>query len=167
MKKILLFLGALALIGADCIGGTKTVEGDWYLAFDLPSDWVMTTVYSEGTMPIGLDGVSLEDSEIYLQSSSLHMIFDDSEVPEEFVEKVGEVKRDDMTRISILRLSSRRHLPDDVEDLGDGFYKLGDLYYFEGESGDKYMFTVEQMGQDISVAQEVILSAKEVTVNQQ
>lgn len=165
MKKILLFLGALALIGAGCIGGTRTVEGDWYLAFDLPSGWVMVPTYSEGTMAINLDGVELDDSEIYLQSSPLHMIFGASEVPEEFAERVGEVKRDDMTRISVLRLSSRRHLPDDAEDLGKGFYKSGDQYYFEGADGEKYVFTVEQAEQNILVAEDVIFSAKEVTIN--
>ncbi len=164
MKKILLLLGVLALTGAGCL---NQVKGDWYLAFDLPDEWVMVPAYSEGTMKVDLDGVNLDDDEVYLQSSSLHMIYDDSEVPEEFVEEVGEVQREDMTRISVLRLSSRRHLPDGAEDLGRGFYKSGDSYYFEAESGDKYLFTVEQIGQDISVAEDVIFSAEEVTINEE
>jgi hypothetical protein len=49
MKKLLLALGMLLVVGGGCLslGKGKEVVGDWHLAFDLPTGWVMVTPYQE------------------------------------------------------------------------------------------------------------------------
>ena len=178
MKRFIAVLFGLLLIGAGC--SSATVEGDWYLAFDLPNDWVMTDPYVEGDRGEDLD-ISRELTEVYLQSRAGHMLFSDRELSDLEVDKINvEVLRDEMTRISVTRLDERRIIPSEAEDLGKGWYRLAPCaeaapedacedsgeemtYYYETEDGEKYLFRVEYRGQELSEAEEVIFSAEVVT----
>jgi hypothetical protein len=181
MKKIFALLFGLMLVGAGCSGGT--VEGDWYLAFDLPNDWIVTQAYSEGDKEEGVD-VTRDHVEVFLQSADAHMIFSDNELDAETEGRLlREVLYEDMTRISVSRLDERRIIPSEAEGLGDGWYKLAPCaetpddegcvddgttmsYYLEADSGDKYLFRVTVDGQEISDAEEVLMTAEEVTITE-
>lgn len=168
MKKLLFALVGVVLLGAGCFGG-KTVEGDWWLAFDLPNGWVMTQDYAvrnEDTDQFSLD-VSREDAEVVLQSTDQPILFVN-----------GEYSTNDFSRIRVLQLDQSRIIPRDAEDLGDGFFKedmcatdegenCGEYgqfrYYLETETA-KYQFIVEHAGDTANETEDVILSAQPVTV---
>lgn len=165
MKKVFLFALSLVLVGAGCtsLGGNKVVEGDWSIAFDLPNDWVMVQPYQPSDTPINLDGeITPTDAEVYLQSTDLHILPEGSgQIEEDRVELFGEIVESDFTRISVLKLDPRRVIPSESEDLGDGFFKDGEIYYFETEDA-KYKFTILSEGQSTDEAVEVIVSAQVV-----
>lgn len=177
MKRIFVLLFGLLLIGAGCSAGD--IEGDWYLSFDLPDEWVMIQAYREADSPEGTI-VSRDLTEVFLQSEDTHMIFGGA-VPEADAIAGKSVQTEDMTRVSVLRLDERRLIPSEADDLGDGWYQLapcigigeGDLceddgesmtYYFESDAGNKYMLRVSSRDQDLAEAEEVIFTAQEVTV---
>ncbi len=179
MKKIFALLFGLVLVGAGCSG--STAEGDWYLAFDLPNDWIMTQAYREGDKEEGVDATR-DHVEIFLQNVDAHMIFGGSEPDaEEASRLLRDIVRDDMIRISVSRLDERRIIPSEAESLGEGWYRLAPCsetpddegcvddgttmtYYLEADSGDKYLFRVSVRGHEISEAEVVLMTAEEVTL---
>ena len=178
MKRIFALLFGLLLIGAGC--STGAVEGDWYLTFDLPDEWVMVQAYKEGNSPEGVK-VTDDQVEIFLQSADTHMIFGGrAPEPEEVALISKEVQSDDMIKISVTRLDSHRLVPSEAEDLGDGWYSIepcggeecdgaGQNYmthYLETEEGDKYLFRPYVSGREFAEAEEVIFTAEEVTVTE-
>ncbi len=178
MKKAIFGLFALVLLGAGCMPAA-TVEGDWFLAFDLPDGWVMVREYNMGGEAVPVDeGVSREISDIVLQSTSSHIYTSSVELDEEALAMTGEIVADHFTYIRVLKLDDRRVIPSESENMGDGFYKEDMCegvesceleradryrYYFETDTS-KYQFLVTQAGQEIEEAEGVILSATEVTV---
>lgn len=181
MKKVLFGLFALVLLGAGCMPTAK-VQGDWYLAFDLPQDWVMVRQYNPTSelAPVA-EGITRDLSDIVLQSTPANVYVSPGYLPNE--EDLGEgvtrddLKTDDFTSIRVLKLDARRVVPSEAEDLGGGFYreqlcedggecqiggKSNYQYYFVSEAGEKYQFIIVQQGQELKVAEEVILSAKPV-----
>ena len=179
MKKVVLGLFALILLGAGCMP-SASVEGDWFLAFDLPNDWVMVHQYQMDSEVIPLDeGVSTEMKDIVLQSTPKNVYTSSGGVPEtEAFMALGDVEMHDFTYIRVLKLDTRRVVPSEAEDLGNGFYKedtcvdivecgLGGAaqyqYYFVTEDS-KYQFIITLAGRDISDAEGVILTAREVTI---
>lgn len=188
MEKTLILLGALLLIGAGCLSNTKQTaseeeivyeKGDWYLSFDLPSGWIMTTQYKMGAEDPALDDISTDLKDIVLQSTEKSVFTSAGIISEEEQVRVdeGKVVTDDFAYIRVLKLDSRRIVPSEAEDLGDGFYKvklcddggecqLGgsynyDYYFVSGDT--KYQFLIILEGQSIEVAEKVILSAQPVT----
>ncbi len=154
MKNIIFSVLGLLLIGAGCLGG-KSVEGDWWLAFDLPTDWAMASAYdltSESPDSFSLD-VNREMDDIVLQSTV------------NAIQKVdGEYTPNDFAHIRVLRLDDRRIIPSEAEDLGNGFFKESDEnYYLETETG-KYQFKIIMQGSAGQSVEEVILSAQAVTI---
>jgi hypothetical protein len=165
MKKVFSIALALVLVGAGCtsLGGNKVVTGDWTLAFDLPNDWVMVQPYQPSDTPINLEGdINPRDSEVILQSTANHILPAGSgEIEEDRLGLFGEVVTSDYLQISVLKLDPRRIIPSESEDLGDGFFKDGEVYYFDtGE--EKYKFTIKADGLDESAAVDVIMTAQVV-----
>lgn len=152
MKKILLFAATIALVGAGCLGGgNKPVEGDWVLTFDLPKDWVMVAPYQDEDIDLET-GIERTDSEVWLQEN-------DATTPV----------------IKVSHLDTRRVIPSEAEDLGDGFFRqtvcdeaqgqecLGVEpyeYYLESESS-KYKFIIDTELVDRSTVEDIIFSAEE------
>ncbi|RMD50447.1 hypothetical protein D6827_04025 [Candidatus Parcubacteria bacterium] len=174
MKKIFNILILFILAGAGCVSldSGNRIPDNWNLSFAAPEGWVAVPAYSEASEFIDLQGVSSDTQEIYLQSAPTQMVFG-KKMPDEEDGQL-EIQTDDMIRISVLPLSARRHLPDEAEDLGNGFYKVKACeadeckdgrhdydYYYEAPSGDKYLFRIWLKGRDISEAEKVIFSAKE------
>ncbi len=73
---------------------------------------------------------------------------------------------DDYSYIRTFRLDKHSVVPAEAMDIGNGFYKLvqgvNATYYFKGK-GSNYKFVVYRDNEDLSVAEKVITSAKEVT----
>ncbi len=181
MKKIALFLLAFVFVGAGCASslGNKTVQGEWTLAFDLPEGWVMVQPYQPSDTPINLGGdIEPTDSEVVLQSTSAHILTGGVGIEEDRVSLFGDylTVEDAWTQISVTKLDTRRVIPSEAEDLGDGFFKEtvceegGEctqyaqsrfVYYLKTDAAN-YKFMVLQSNQDITVAEEVIFSAEVV-----
>lgn len=183
MKRLLLSLGAavLLLTGAGCasnivssITGGGAVEGKWKLAFDLPSGWVQVGGYAQPNTELptlsqdvnhtmGMISLQSTDKPVARTTTPTASIAADSYVTSNY------------TKIDVDWLDARRSVPKDATDLGNGFFKAAastkpcdpgsctTTYYFQTTSGERYMFTVWQNGQDISIAEKVILSAQPVT----
>lgn len=187
MKNVfLLSLAAVLLLGAGCsnlsLGGTKEVEGDWDLAFDLPSGWVMAAPYDSDELEeadFALDTeVGESDSEIFLQSSDKPVYLSSGEVSDEITELEGQGELVvNKPMIKVTRLDERRLIPDEAEDVGRGYSRIklceegedcqagGRLnydYYLETEEG-KYKFIAYHMSE--SEAEDLITSAEVVTVH--
>ncbi len=183
MKRLLFSLGAavLLLTGAGCasnivssIGGGN-VEGKWKLAFDLPSGWVQVEGYAQPNkeLPTLSQNVNHTMGMITLQSTEKPIAR--TTTPAESI-AVESYVTTNYTKIDVDWLDSRRSVPKDATDLGNGFFRAAastepcdpgsctTSYYLKTDAGEKYLFTVWQNGQDISVAEKVILSAKPVTV---
>ena len=188
MKKVILGLGLLLAVGGGCVagglGGQKTVEGDWFLAFDLPNGWVMVDDY---TMPydqvVTLDHeVDRTDNTIAIQNVDKPIVFSAGAAPDENLPKDSYVMGD-ATQIEVTQLDPSRRVPSEAEDLGDGFFKvelckagedcmLGGSdnydYYFVTDNA-KYKFHITSQAQtdhdkQLDQAKDIIMSAKEVTV---
>lgn len=183
MKRLLFSIGAavLLLTGAGCasgivssITGGGAVEGKWKLAFDLPSGWVEVVGYAQPnkTLPKLSQDVNHTMEMVSLQSTDKPIAR--TTTPVDTIAKESYVTSD-YTKIDVDTLDSRRSIPKDATDLGNGFYKAAastkacepgsctTTYYLQTSGGEKYMFTVWQVGQEASVAEAVILSAKPVT----
>jgi hypothetical protein len=82
-------------------------------------------------------------------------------VPGEEVPAESYISLSDSTQIRVSRLDPRRKVPSEAEDLGDGFFKDNADYYLKTETVN-YKFILK--GQDLDLATEIVLSAKQVTV---
>ncbi len=180
MQKLFLSLGAVMLLGAGCLnlGGDKVVSGDWYLAFDLPEGWIMADDYTAPSDErVDLDReISGEDNEIVLQNTDKPIIFGGIQ-PDEAVPADSYVAGSG-TRIDVTRLDARRLIPDEAEDLGDGFFKLklcednedctlggkdNYEYYFDAGT-DKYRFEAYSSDNNqFDEVEDIIRSAQVVT----
>ena len=171
MKRI--FLGALTLllIGAGCFAGEVPeepgVQSDWWLAFDLPEGWAELPDYSLNFPEQRLLPIDRDMTDIILQSTNLPIVLEDDEPTDALEEYVDT----DYTFMRIYRYDPRNSIPDDAEDLGNGFFKhVRDdgviRYYLVGEHG-KYRFYPEQNGHSLEQAEEVILSAVEITLEEE
>lgn len=183
MKRLLFAIGASALLltGAGCssgivssITGTGAVEGKWDLAFNLPSGWVQVDGYAQPNteVPTLSEDVNYTMEMITLQSTNKPIAR--TTTPDATLAADSYVTTN-YTKIDVDTLDPRRSIPKDAADLGNGFWKAAastkpcnpgsctTTYYFQTPTGDKYMFTVWQNGQEISAAEAVILSAKIVT----
>ncbi len=185
-QRILLGFLALTLIGAGCFSSSKEASDttydaspDWWLSFDLPGGWVMVRHYEEDA-PIDLGipiGPSLTDIVLQSTDKNIWISADRSPSEDELLEIGGEdqIVYDDYTYIRALHLGSRNLIPEEAEDIGDGFWRLmlceassecdandgsNYEYYFETEE-EKYKFYIDQSNQERSVAEGVILSAVE------
>jgi hypothetical protein len=169
MKKLLLSLGLLLAVGGGCVnvgdltgnlGGDKTVEGDWHLAFDLPSGWVMVEPYENPDVEAVVPNqeVDRDMTEVYLQSTDKAIV--EGETPDGEVVPADTYVQEDFTQIRVTRLDTRRVIPSEAEDLGDGFFKLEDDFYLKTDDAN-YKFEIR--GDDRNRAEDVIMSAEVVT----
>jgi len=170
MKKIIVLIFGLVLIGGGCFGANKVVEGDWWLAFDLPDDWVMTRDYNlatDDTPDAFFQSVNRERFDVILQSSS------------EPIQKEGEgYSTENFSRIHVIQMDERRVIPSESEDLGNGFFRndicaeveddacadFGTYEYYLEINGSKYQFKVIHVGTAAEQTEDIILSAQSVTV---
>lgn len=172
MKRIFIIAFALLLIGIGCsnveqVEEEPSVEGDWWLVFDLPEGWVQLPDYTLDFPEKRLLPIDRTMTDIILQSTDLPIALEGEEPTDELENYVD----DDYTFMRIYRYDPRTSIPEDAEDLGNDFYKhVRDdgviRYYFIGEHG-KYRFYPEQEGHTLDQAEAVILSAVEVTVDQE
>jgi len=184
MKRLLLTIGAsvLLLTGAGCssgivssiTGGSDSVEGKWDLAFNLPSGWVEVAGYAQPNteLPVLSQDVNHTMEMVSLQSTNKPIAR--TTTPAATIAADSYVTSN-YTKIDVDTLDTRRSIPKDATDLGNGFFKAAantkpcdpgsctTTYYLKTTDGAKYMFTVWQNGQELSAAESVILSAKVVT----
>lgn len=182
MKKLFFALSLLLVVGGGCLslgrlGGPKIVEGDWYLAFDLPSGWVMTVPYQEPNTAkvVPSQSVDRSENEIFLQTTVIAIvnggIKPGADVPiESYVPLTGQ------TQIKVSRLDPHRVVPEEAEDIGDGFFKVklcedgGDCQIYGRYNYDLYLKTDTAnykfiiYGDDVSTAENIIKSAEVVTI---
>ncbi len=182
MKKLFALLGVLLLVGGGCLslgklGNDKVVAGDWHLAFDLPSGWVMVVPYqTPNTEPVvPSQAVDRDNNEVYLQTTDKAIVIGgiapEAEVPAEtYVTLSGQ------TQIRVSQLDPRRVVPSEAEDLGDGFFKLkmceaGEDCQLGGRSNYDYYFKTDSAnykfivyGDDTKLAEDIISSAEVVTI---
>lgn len=179
MKKVFaVFVAVLAVVGFGCreqptaapqTSGNGTsliadekVEGVWHLAFDMPKGWVMVQQYGEDDDKLPAAGtVDNQMTDIVLQSTDkIVVLTGSSELAE------GTFVTDDYTYIRVFRMDKSSIIPAEAVDVGKGFSKLEKgvslTYYMKGEFAN-YKFVVYWDEQDLSVAEGVITSAKEVT----
>lgn len=165
MKKYLFSLFAFAFIGAGCAAGggaNSVVQGEWTLTFDLPNGWVMVQPYQPEDTPINLEGdIQPTDSEVILQSTDKHILPEGGEIDEDRLPLFGDITQNDYIQISVLKLDPRRIIPSEAEDLGDGFFKDGDVYYYKTPDAN-YKFTITAVGRDVQEAVDVIMTAQVV-----
>lgn len=160
MKKLLIAFVAITLLGAGCLKKADD-SYSWALDFDLPKGWIAVAPYSELGEPIKTNLPITEDlAEIFLQTGEKHIVtLEDDKIPAD-MSQYGDYEKDSYVRISVIRLSERRIIPATATDLGKGFFKEGDKYYFQGKDG-KYQFTIKAEGMGLEEAEAIILSAKE------
>jgi len=160
MKKLLLGIVALVLVGAGCLPiANKPVNGQWRLAFELPSGWIMVAPYSvpgksEKLSPLD-EQVERDDSEIYLQSSNKAICWMSGNCAEGSVSEGEQIKVSALDAHRVLDLK-------ELKDLGNGFYvrlDKADVYYLITDSA-KYQFIAVGKAETFK---EIILSAKVVT----
>lgn len=179
MKKALVFaVFGLALVGAGCTAepvapvetvgdGTSVkpqekVEGVWHLAFDLPRGWAMVPQYDEDQEHAPANNpVNNQMTDVVVQSTVKPIALSgQSDLPD------GAFVTDDYVYIRAFRMSKSSVIPAEATDLGNGFARLvqgvNATYYLKGDFAN-YKFVVYYDGKDLSEAEGVIVSAKEVT----
>lgn len=140
----------------------EKVEGVWHLTFDLPTGWVMVPQYTEDDDKKPTDGkIDNQMTDVVLQSTDkIVALTGSSELAE------GTFVTDGYTYIRAFRLDKSSIIPAEAEDLGNGFSRfvqgVNVTFYMRGEYAN-YKFIVYQDEQDLDVAEEVIISAQEVT----
>lgn len=157
MKKLLLLVIGLVLVGAGC--GASNIESDWVLGFtEAGENWHLVPAYR--------DRDELKDMQKDLSFDSLDAVIQTTEsfiftgdAPEDLSE-YGEAVTEDYIKITMERMDSRRNIPADAESLGKGFYKVSETEYYLELPDEKYQFLVELEGRDASEAEQLILSAK-------
>ena len=179
MKKFFLFFALFLLVGAGCSGGGQTVvdtnTSAWSLGFDLPRNWVMVKPYDETSQSVNTDLlITVEDSEVILQSTANHILAGDQPLEGDDLSIYGEVVTENFARVSVTRLDTRRLIPSEAEDLGDGWFVLqncvpgescqnGGLHYADYylETSDaKYKFVITMNGMDVDDVVKVLMSAE-------
>ncbi len=169
MKKILLSLGALALVlmGAGCAWGSgaggKDVSGSWYLSFTLPEGWIMAAEYDsprEATVTPSQE-ISQAMKVVVLQSTA-KAIIRNGQKPGADVAADSYVL-EDYSVIDVYKLDPRFVISRSAEDLGNGFSFADGKYFFTASDGSRYQFIIKTNGQSEDVAKQVILSATLVT----
>ncbi len=172
MKKFFLAFALLLSIGAGCLPvANRVVEGKWQLAFNLPNGYVMVKVYnSDSKQPLDYD-IKRDDSSVMIQSTDKKLCYSSGRACEDVTAVTPD--GDDM-QITVTKLDARRILPEEREDMGNGFSKVkfcednedcrlggaGNYEYFLETEGGNYKF--EYRG-DTSTAEKIIKSAKPVT----
>lgn len=122
----------------------------------------MAPSYDEdGVQVPAADSISTAMSDIVVQDTNKVVVrTGETELTE------GTYVTSDYTYISVYRMDKRAVVPEEADDLGNGFWKLEQgvqlTYYFTAE-GATYKFVVYQDGQDRALTEQVVLSAKEVT----
>ncbi len=159
-------------------GGEKIVTGDWYLTFDLPTDWVTLAPYQRPNTEATVTSaeISLALNEVYLQTTDKAIVIGGI-VPEAAVSIDSYVLlMPDHSQIRVSRLDPSRIIPGEAEDLGNGFFKVklcednADCQIYGRHNYDYYLETDEakylfvSFGQDTDEMEDIILSAKIVTV---
>jgi len=174
MKRIILGFFALVLVGAGCASGGVTTQTptdvNWWLSFELPEGWVAVDHYGGGALERpSADGIGARTTDIVVQSTELPILLEgDGEPSGNWTEYIEQ----DYTYIRAFRYSSMRPLPDDAQDLGNGFYSAEwygqTAYWYPAEFGN-YLFTVELNGegQTVERAEEVIFSVQENDLSDQ
>ncbi len=166
-----LAMSGIVLLGGGCaasnivssVVGNADVEGKWRLAFDLPEGWVMVTEYNEPRESVVTpnQSVTRDLPTVILQSTEKAIVEggtpDAAKVPAETY-----VVRD-YSSIRVDRLDTRRIIPKDGEDLGNGFSTSEGKYYFVSASEEKYQFVITSDDNDLTDEIAVILSAVTVT----
>ncbi len=163
--KLLISSFAVLAIGAGCLGfgGKEEVTGHWWLSFDLPAGWGMYMNYSKNTADPSAAVIDRKVTDVVLQSTTKPVVLPGKSAGSDVTDFVDK----DFTYIRAFRYDvNLTKVPDEAEDLGNNFFKVvgekGTVYYLKGQYGI-YKFTVTQVGQELSVAEQVILSAVEVT----
>jgi len=185
-QKILLSMLALLLAGVGCFSTNQEEvqdsvagSGEWNLAFELPDGWVMVPHYQNDVAIETASALDPSLSDVVLQSTEKNIWMSAGTSPneEQLLELGGEdsVVYDDYTYIRVVEFAPNSVIPSEAEDLGDGFFRVmlcedgGECqlggksnyeYYLETDD-QKYRFYINQNNQDLSVAEEVILSAEE------
>ena len=167
MKKTVLALSLLLAVGGGCVGlgkgGHKVVEGDWYLAFDLPSGWIMADEYQTPKVLVVIPDQTVDknDNIIFLQTSPKAIVSDGS-TPAEAVPADTYITSG-YTQIKVSRLDSHRVIPSESEDLGQGFFRDSEdanVLYLKTET-EKYEFEI--LGDNKTQAEDIVQSAEVVT----
>ena len=145
MKKLFALVAGLVLVGAGCLGGSKPITGDWVLAFDLPSDWVMVTPYQEEA---DFDAkINRNDAEVFLQAN-------DATEP----------------AMKVSQLDPRRVIPSEAEMLKDGTFRVevcsecagAQKYeYYLQLGSDKYKFIIVDENLTTAEVERIIYSSQQ------
>lgn len=167
ISKLLISAFAVIALGAGCLGfGEKSnvvATGPWWLSFDMPSDWEMYTSYSKNIADPATEKIDRKATDVVLQSTNKPIVLPGKTAGTDVTDFVDK----DFTYIRVFRYDvNLTKVPDDAEDLGNGFFKVvkdtSITYYLKGQYGI-YKFVTTQVGQDFSVAEKVIMTAVEVT----
>jgi hypothetical protein len=139
---------------------TEVVEGTWFLTFDLPRGWVVVPDYDESTVTsVTTEAVTNQMTDVVLQSTDA-VIDRDGDAPQ-----AGAVT-DKFLYAHIFRMDKRTGVPDEAEDMGNGFSRLMKgvtaTYYYQGNLAN-YKFVVYWNNRELEEIEDVITSAKEVT----
>ncbi len=140
----------------------EKVEGVWHLTFNLPKDWVMVPQYAEDfEKPITSRPINSQLTDVVVQSTNkVIALTGHSDLPE------GTFITDDYTYIRAFRMDKASIVPAEAEDIGNGFSRLvqgvNATFYMKGQYAN-YKFVVYRDNADLSVAENVVKSAKEVT----
>lgn len=166
-----LALSSVVLLGGGCaasnivssIIGNNDVEGKWRLAFDLPEGWVMVTEYDEPRENVVIpdQNVTRDLPTVILQSTDKAIV--ESGTPDAAKVPAETYVVRDYASIRVDRLDTRRVIPTDGEDLGNGFSTSEGKYYYVSASGEKYQFVITSDDKDLTDEIAVILSAVTVT----
>ena len=157
MKKLLLLMIGLVLVGAGC--GQKTVDSEWRLGFiEADENWHLVSAYRDRDNLEELQDELDYDSVDAVIQTTPNFIFT-GEVPED-TSGYGDFVTEDYIKITMERMDPRRNLPRDAEDIGKGFYKVSETEYYLELADEKYRFLVELEGRDASEAEALILSAR-------
>lgn len=183
MKKFILAVSLLLTLGAGCLGqgsnSPKTVEGNWFVSFDLPSGWVMVKPYEdpEDRVITPSQSVDTSNNDIFIQNTDKAILVS-SVAPTEAVPGDSYVRlADGYVRLEVTRLDPRRLIPDEAEALGNSYYKLKVCddggacqangrynyeYYLKSETAN-FKFVVYANQDQLELAEKIILSGQMVT----
>lgn len=142
---------------------TETVEGTWFLTFDLPNGWVMVPQYDENDdiapASTTFQAVTNQMTDVVIQSTDAVIDRDGEDAKEGAV-------TENFLYAHVFRMDKRTGIPSDAEDMGEGFFRLMKgataTYYHKGNLAN-YKFVVYWNNRELSEIEEVITSAKEVT----